>query len=147
MDYTQDWELLFALKVQTHPAFCGEFEELIEHTGIQTRVMKLLLVRITMIHNMGIEALCAQQGNNYEKLKGDGRGLYSLHLQGNNMNYRVLLSALDDGAILLHSFYEREGKKNTGYHNAIPIAQERLREFTESMRFKGGTRKDGKYKF
>lgn len=123
-------QICASMPVVLHPEFASEFSSLVQNTGLETRVTRALLSQMELIRKFGLEALCASGHPNFEKLKGSGSGLYSIHINGNNMNYRVLLTCTSSGKILLHTFYERGGKKHTNYAKAIEIAKKRMQELT-----------------
>ena len=50
-----------------------------------------------------------------------------MHLEYNNFNLRILYSYNQRDEVLLHSFYEREGKLHTSYDLHAPIAIDRMK--------------------
>ena len=60
---------------------------------------------------------------------GENTSLYSLHMQSKNYNVRLLISFDDDkNPLFLSAFYERSGKKKTGYEAYTPTANARRNE-------------------
>lgn len=56
-----------------------------------------------------------------EKLKAYNN-MYSLHLDADSKNYRILFSKNEKGKLFLHMFFEKDGKTNTSYKKHVPIA-------------------------
>jgi hypothetical protein len=54
-----------------------------------------------------------------------------MHIESKNFNIRILYSYFDNGEILLHCFYEKEGKSVTEYSTHVPIAISRRNEMEE----------------
>ena len=76
-----------------------------------------------MLTLLGAQAV---QSKEFESI---GNGLFSMHLTGSGYNIRVLYSFLQNQQpILLSSFYERGGKRNTDYTKYIEPAKARLEE-------------------
>lgn len=67
----------------------------------------------------------------FELLK-KSEGIYSMPVDTNEVNYRVLYSFEKGGTILIHGFFERGGKRKTNYSTAIPAAQKRLKSWREN---------------
>lgn len=64
--------------------------------------------------------------DSHEHLKGKYSSLYSLHMQTKNYNVRLLISFDNkDNPLFLLAFYERSGKRNTGYDTYAPTANAR----------------------
>jgi len=67
--------------------------------------------------------------DSHEHLKWKNTSLYSLHMQSKNYNVRLLISFDDDkNPLFLSAFYERSGKKKTGYEAYTPTANARRNE-------------------
>lgn len=122
------------MDVVMHPKFVNEFCDLVENTGIENRVGRKLLQRMETIRQVGLDNLCSSGNNNFERLKGDGQGLYSIHIKENNINLRILLSQDINGKLLLHTFFERSGKGNTDYTKHISIAISRRDDELQNRR-------------
>lgn len=122
-----------SMPVVLHPEFISEFSNLVQNAGLEVRIARSLLTRMEQIRACGLDFLCSSGNPNFEKLKGSGSGLYSIHIKGNNMNYRILLTCTSSGKILLHTFYERGGKRNSNYAKAIEIAKKRMQEMSDYM--------------
>lgn len=127
-------QICASMPVVLHPEFASEFSSLVQNTGLEDRIARVLLSRMELIRTCGLDFLCSSGNRDFEKLRGSAAGLYSIHIKGNNMNYRVLLTCTSSGKILLHTFYERGGKKNTNYAKAIEIAKKRMQELTAGRR-------------
>ena len=110
--------------VLIHPAVAGEIKQLILGTGNEIKFIKQLTKQVGLLKEYGINVIQLPQ---FEKLK-NYRGLYSMHLESNVYNIRMLYTYGKDGEIILHCFYEKEGKEVTGYEKHAPIAMERKRE-------------------
>ena len=51
--------------------------------------------------------------------------MYSLHVDTNNKNYRLLFSKKSKKKYFLHMFFEKSGKEATSYDKHVPIAIDR----------------------
>ena len=101
-----------------HPAFCEEFVDLITKSGSEDKLVKQFIDRL--------EAIIALGNIDYgpkwlEHLKKYGN-MYSLHLDADSKNYRLLFSRNKKGKLFLRMFYEKSGKKATSYAKNVPIA-------------------------
>lgn len=54
--------------------------------------------------------------------------MYSLHLDADSKNYRLLFSKSQEGKYFLRMFYEKSGKTATSYAKNVPIAISRRDE-------------------
>lgn len=111
-----------------HEKFIGEFHDLIRESGNQIRIMKKLVTLVAMMQNIKPEVLCTN--SNFENLK-EYHNLYSMKLKSKGYNIRVLYSYSDRGKLLINSFYEKAGKRNTEYKKYAEIALERRKELIE----------------
>lgn len=61
-----------------------------------------------------------------------GSGIYSMRFEGRDYNIRILYAFMPDRVpVLLHAFYEREGKKATDYTGRISLALDRFSKMKE----------------
>ena len=107
-----------------HPKFYEEFVELVRGSGSERKILTQFLRRLDAIRDLddldfGLKWL--------ERLKKCDN-LYSLHIDADGKNYRMLFSRSDDGKYFLHVFYERSGKKNSSYAVHIQTAINRRNE-------------------
>ena len=108
----------FGNTFEFHPAFCEEFVDLITKSGSEDKLVKQFIDRL--------EAIIALGNIDYgpkwlEHLKKYGN-MYSLHLDADSKNYRLLFSRNKKGKFFLRMFYEKSGKKATSYAKNVPIA-------------------------
>jgi hypothetical protein len=108
---------------EVHPEFTDEFILLISKSGDKDIIIDKFETLLDVINKLGCCNMCKHK--QIEKLQSC-RNLYSLHIETKNSNYRVLFSIIKSGKILLHTFYEKEGKKVTEYQSHVPIAKTRL---------------------
>lgn len=106
------------------PGFYDDFEELINNTGNAKKVIDKLLRELNAILELN-NCDCGLRWLEHLKKYGN---MYSLHLDTNNENYRILFSKHSDGKIFLHMFFEKE-KGNTSYSAHVPIARERMKNY------------------
>lgn len=111
-----------------HFELVGELAAIFKNSGQETSFLKVLLTRLKILSDMGIDAVqCAE----FERLKKSD-GLYSMHLSAGTYNIRILYAFLSDGRpVLLSAFYERDDSRETDYTREIPKAQRRLEELED----------------
>lgn len=99
-----------------HPKFIGEMHSLLkkELSGKEGQFFKMLGTQLSNIRNFGpmIHTI-----DNNEKLKGLTRTYYSIHLQNNQFNVRLIIYFHNNNPLFLCAFYERKGKRYTDYSN------------------------------
>ena len=101
-----------------HPEFLIEYDELIKESGEVGKINKLLVRRLYAIIELGDP----DDGLPWlEHLKAYDN-MYSLHINTNTQNYRLLFSKSSNKKYFLHMFYERSGKKKSSYESHVPIA-------------------------
>ncbi|MBR3933021.1 MAG: hypothetical protein IKJ68_03805 [Clostridia bacterium] len=101
-----------------HPEFLIEYDELIKESGEVRKINKLLVRRLYAIIELGDP----DDGLPWlEHLKAYDN-MYSLHINTNTQNYRLLFSKSSNKKYFLHMFYERSGKKKSSYESHVPIA-------------------------
>lgn len=93
-------------------------------SGIEAKFLSLFLTRLKQINTFGYQAITAVR-NGFEKLTG-APGLYSMHIDLNNLNYRILYTIDNKDHILLLGFNEKAGKRVSDYTKPISIAKQRL---------------------
>lgn len=108
-------------KFDFHPEFYEDFAELVEKSGQEEKVAKVFIRKLLAIIELG-DIDC---GINWlEKLK-EYDNMYSLHVNTNNHNYRLLFSKQSNKKYFLHMFFEKSGKGATSYDKHVPIAIQR----------------------
>lgn len=108
------------------PRMVTELIEIISGTGIEKKVLKLLLIRLKLLSIYGAEAITFRE---FERIN---ETVYSMHLSQTGFNIRILYSFFDNGKpTLLLCFYERSGKRSTDYSTYLPVAAARFRERVE----------------
>ncbi len=114
-------EGIYGNKFEFHEDFVPEFMEQISRSGSEQKLIKQLLKRLAAIIALGN----VDYGPKWlEHLKTYGN-MYSLHLDADSKNYRLLFSKTENGKLFLHVFYEKEGKTASSYAKHVPIAIER----------------------
>ncbi len=107
-----------------HPSFFEEFVELTNKSGAQGKLIKQFVTRLYAIIALGD----IDFGTKWlEKLKMY-ENLYSLHLDADSKNYRLLFSKNKNGKYFLRMFYEKSGKAATSYAPNAAIAISRRDE-------------------
>ena len=104
-----------------HPDFFYEFEELVAKSGQEEKISKLFLQKLLAIMSLN-NIDCGPKWIEHLKYVDN---MYSLHIDTNNKNFRVLFSKKSKKKYFLHMFHERSGKKTTDYDKHISIAIER----------------------
>lgn len=124
------YETLIDLNV--HPECMGEIIQLIHKTGVEQRFLSILRRRLKALAEHR-EKVVLYEPENFESIKKVS-DIYSMHIVANQLNLRVLFSFSKQGELLLHTFYERSGKKNSSYEAHLPIAKERLKQMLSEER-------------
>ena len=111
-------EYRFGNTFEFHPAFYEEYVDLVGKSGSEEKLKQQFVNRL--------EASIALGDIDYgpkwlEHLKKYGN-MYSLHLDADSKNYRLLFSRNKKGKYFLRMFYEKSGKKATGYAKNVEIA-------------------------
>ena len=119
------YKMLDGRRLEYHDDFIGDIREVIFGTGQEQPFLKKLLHRINALLVEGANAI----GNpGFEKLKHCA-DLYSMHVDTQSLNIRVLFALRDNNVqLLLLAFNEKEGKRKTDYSQKIPEALRRLSE-------------------
>ena len=118
--------LLDGLKL--HPLFLKELQTLLEKElrGKEREFFNVLNTQLLNIKQFG--PLIYTIDSN-EKLKGLDRQYYSIHLQRSQFNVRMLIYIKSDRVpLFLCIFYERTGKKQTGYEKYSNVLECRLNQ-------------------
>ena len=124
MDKIDIKELLkntFGDKFHFHPKFYEEFAELTKKSGVEQKIVRLFVRRLSAISQLK-DIDCGLSWLEHLKMYDN---MYSLHVDTNEKNYRLLFSQNSKGKYFLHMFYEKSGKKNTSYAKHVPIAIQR----------------------
>lgn len=118
------FEILEASAFSVHPELIGEIMNLIKQSGMEAAFFTMLITRLKMLceHRTDAHILASR---NFEHLD---QGIYSMHLQTGQFNIRILYALEQDQTVLLHAFYERQGKNKTDYTGKINLALARLKE-------------------
>lgn len=109
-----------------HPELITDLTEIISNSGAEKSFLSKLKYALNFLKRYGITAHI-QPTSQFEKLM-ETTDLFSMHIEGKAFNVRIIYSFADDGTILLHGFYERQGKRATDYSSAVPTAQRRKAE-------------------
>ena len=107
--------------VLMHPSIIPEIFDIVLGSGYESEFLKQFAKQLKNVDTLGRQVV---ELNSFELLKG-GSDIYSMHLKSKSYNIRILYSYLDNGELLLHCFYEKQGKRITEYERSIPIAIER----------------------
>lgn len=106
-----------------------EIADFLQNRPNDIRFLTAFLTRLEQLKEKGVKATDFGR-KAFEPLKGTG-GLFSMHINTNEVNYRVIYSFVDKKSILLCGFFERERKKSTDYSGQIPKAQQRFKEWRQ----------------
>ncbi len=101
-----------------HPEFLVEYGELIKKSGEEKKITNLLVKRLLAIKELGHP----DDGLPWLEHLKSYDNMYSLHINTNTQNYRLLFSKSSNKKYFLHMFYERSGKKKSSYESHVPIA-------------------------
>lgn len=98
-------------------------------SGQADRFLKVLTLQLKNLSDFGRTIINI---DDHEKLKYSDCDIYSIHLQQKRFNIRLLV-AFDRSDIpcLLTVFYERSGKRKTGYTTYLPIAEKRFHDLEQ----------------
>ncbi len=112
-----------------HQAFIQELVLLVKKISFQQVFFNQL---ITAFNNLREYKHNIYKVDSHERLTGSP--FYSIHLHCRNYNLRFLLSFNKNAEpIFLVAFYERSGKRKTGYASYLPDAQNRLDQFEKEI--------------
>ncbi|MBO5417916.1 MAG: hypothetical protein J6A50_04850 [Clostridia bacterium] len=114
-------KISFGDRFEFHPKFYDEFSELISKSGQETKIVKAFIKKLYAIIELGDRDYGVKW---LEHLKEYGN-MYSLHIDTNNKNYRLLFSKKSKKKYFLHLFFEKSGKGATSYEKHVPVAIER----------------------
>lgn len=124
MDIINVKELLnkyFGDTFQFHPKFYEEFSELVSNSGEEEKITGLFIKRLFAIIELGN----IDYGVKWLEHLKEYKNMYSLHIDTQNKNYRLLFSKNSKKKYFLHMFFEKSGKGVTSYAKHVPIAIER----------------------
>ena len=113
-----------------HKKFAEELKEaLVNASGSEGRIFNMLGRQLSYVATLGRNVNKAD-GN--EIIKYQKRRYYSLHIQGNNFNIRLLMTFnKNDVPLFLACFYEREGKSHSDYSQWTSVLDARYEEICE----------------
>lgn len=112
-----------------HPDFAEEFVELISESRKGKAIIKQFLRRLNAIM---MNNNCDYGFPWLEHLKEYGN-MYSLHIDADKTNFRLLFSRQSSGKLFLRMFYEKSGKKATSYDSHVQIALKRRDSFNQEV--------------
>lgn len=113
--------------LKLHKKCLTEIRKLVFGTGQERLFINKLTKRINILLREGYRAIGT---SGFEKLKHSS-DLYSMHVDTQSLNIRILFAIMDNNVqLLLLAFSEKAGKKDTDYSYKIPEAQRRMKEFT-----------------
>ena len=104
-----------------HPAFYDDFTKLVLNSGEEKKIVSLFLRRLLAI----VELDGIDYGVKWIEHLKKYKNMYSLHVDTENKNFRLLFSRTLDKKYFLHMFYEKSGKEASSYAKHVPIALER----------------------
>ncbi len=122
---------LYSYGFVIHPDLVSDLVDVLRNSGNEKAFLSMFFKNLDFLKEYGIYAHI-QSTKQFEKLKNSSN-IFSMHIQRKGFNIRILYSFLPDNTILLHGFYEREGKRNTDYSKPIILAEERLKEYNDSL--------------
>lgn len=113
-----------------HPNLVTELAGILSRSGFEKKFFTLLLARLKYLSEHGPSSVLYPEA--FESLSNKAEGVYSMRLNGNGFNIRILYAFLPDGSpALLLGFAERSGKRVSSYKPHIPVAQDRLKSIME----------------
>ena len=124
LDLKKILEIHFGNSFEFHPKFYEEFVDLVSKSGSENKIIKQFLRRLKAIQQLDN---CDYGMKWLEHLKAYGN-MYSLHLDADGKNYRLLFSKNNKGKYFLRMFYEKSGKSATSYVANVPVAISRRDE-------------------
>ena len=106
--------------------FFKEIIDLVSKSSKANLLRTMLMARLRVLMELGYQVTELKEFENI------GSGLYSMHLTGQDFNYRILFGFLpDQRPVLLLAFHERAKKKKTDYSLQIQPALERFKSAKE----------------
>lgn len=117
-------QLLSQSNFVVYPKMIEELLAIIAKSGVEKKVFTTLISRLEFLSNHK-----QQTQLHHKEFELIGDGIYSMHIDVNQLNIRILYSFKDSDTVLLLAFFERGGKNHTDYTPKIPEAKRRLREF------------------
>lgn len=99
--------------VLIHPAVAGEIKQLILGTGNEKKFIKQLTKQVGLLKEYGINVIQLPQ---FEKLK-NYRGLYSMHLESNVYNIRMLYTYGKMAKLYCIAFMKKRARKLLAMRN------------------------------
>lgn len=111
----------FGDRFEFHPKFYEEFSELVAKSGQAKKIISVFIGKLYAIIELGD----IDYGTKWLEHLKEYDNMYSLHVDTNNKNYRLLFSKKSKKKYFLHMFFEKSGKEATSYDKHVPIAIER----------------------
>ncbi len=108
-------------KFDFHPEVNDDFNKLVVGSGLENKFIKRLMVLLDMI----IQLKDIDHGCRWIEHLKKYDNIYSLHVNVDSKNYRLIFSKNKKSKLFLHMFYERSGKRNTSYEKHVEIAIKR----------------------
>lgn len=102
----------------------SDITDAFQYSGKEAEFLIKFITALKILNEYGINATRVNR-KMFEKLK-EAKGLFSMRLKGENFNFRIIYSFTESGAILIHGFEERAGKKKTDYSGALKIVKSRI---------------------
>lgn len=114
-----------------HISFIEELVKIVNNISLQQVFLSQL---VTILNNVREHTYNIYNVDSHEHLKGNNSSLYSLHMRCKNYNIRLLISfGKNAEPLFLVAFYERSGKKKTGYDSHAPVAMGRRNEMLRRL--------------
>ena len=113
-----------------HELFLKEISNLLkkELKGQEKDFFKQMLTQFDNIKQFRKEIITVGDNELLSHI-GDELSLYSIHIKkGSKFNVRLLMFFNNDNPTFLCAFYEKSGKRQTGYEKFIKIAKKRYNE-------------------
>lgn len=110
------------LKIQFHPKVKDDINRLFPEKNKRDEFLRKLYPKLEILSANGFSAIFIS--HEFEILK-QTKGLYAFAVNAKDYNIRIVYHIDGGNNIILHGFFEREGKNMTSYKKHIEIAQNR----------------------
>lgn len=124
IDIKELLQKVFGNVFEFHPKFYEDFFELVANSGQEKKIVKAFIGKLSAIIELGDR----DYGTKWLEHLKEYDNMYSLHVDTNNKNYRILFSKKSNKKYFLHMFFEKSGKEATSYAKHVPIAMGRRSE-------------------
>ncbi len=104
-----------------HPKFYEEFDQLVAKSGQAKKIIGVFIKKLYAIIELGD----IDYGVKWLEHLKEYDNMYSLHVDTNTQNFRLLFSKKSKKKYFLHMFFEKSGKEETSYDKHVPIAIQR----------------------